>query len=241
MAMKTKEMKVEIWSDVTCPYCYMGKRNFENALSQFDDASGVEIIWKSFELAPGFKTQPDKNMHQLLSELKGIGLKQAIDLSDQVADAARQVGLEYNFHKAIPANSFNAHRLLHLARKHNLQDRLKESLFKAYFTDGRNIDDIPTLVELGEEIGLDASEVEDVLDSDWFSAEVNQDIKEAKSRGITSVPTFIFGDKLSLSGAHDSKAFVKLLEKVYAEWRIENVGSLPTVMDGQSCKIGEGC
>ena len=239
--MKTKEMKVEIWSDVTCPFCYIGKRNFENALSQFDDASGVEIIWKSFELAPGFKTQPDKNMHQLLSEMKGISLKQAIDMSDQVAGAARQVGLEYNFHKVIPANSFNSHRLLHLARKHNLQDKLKESLFRAYFTDGRNIDDIPTLVALGEEIGLDPTEIRDVLASDWFSAEVNQEMKAAKSRGITSVPAFIFEDKLTLSGTHDSKAFVKILEKVYAEWRIENAGSVPTVVEGQSCKIGEDC
>jgi predicted DsbA family dithiol-disulfide isomerase len=235
------KMKVEIWSDVTCPFCYIGKQNFERALSQFEDADGLEIIWKSFELAPGFKTQPDKNMHQLLAEIKGISLKQAIAMSDQVAAAASQVGLEYNFHKAIPANSFKSHRFLHLAREHNLQDRAKEMLFRAYFTDGKNIDDIPTLMTLGAEIGLDPAEIENVLESNWFGAEVNQDIREAESRGISSVPTFVFDGKLTVSGAQDSKNLLKIMEKAYADWRIENTPSELKIVEGQSCQIGENC
>jgi predicted DsbA family dithiol-disulfide isomerase len=234
-------MKVEIWSDVTCPFCYIGKQNFERAMSHFDDAADIQIIWRSFELAPGFKTQPDQNMHQLLAEIKGISLKQAIDMSDQVADAARQVGLEYNFHKVIPANSFKSHRYLHLASEKNRQNRAKESLFKAYFTDGKNIDETSTLMVLGEEIGIDPTEIKNVLESDKFSAEVNQDIEEAKNRSITSVPTFVFGDKLTVSGARDSKAFLKILKGAYAEWEIRNAGSVDTVAEGQSCKIGERC
>lgn len=239
--MKTNKMKVEIWSDTTCPFCYIGKRNFETALSQFENASGIDIQWKSFELAPGFKTQPDKNMHQLLAELKGISLQQAIDMSDQVAAAARRVGLEYDFHKAIPVNSFNSHRFLHLAKDHHLQNRAKESLFRAYFTDGRNIDDIPTLMFLGGEIGLDPSEVKNAFEDDRFQDEVNQDIREARNRGINSVPSFVFDNKLTITGAQSSEQFLKILAKAYREWQIENAGSALNFTEGQSCKIGQNC
>jgi predicted DsbA family dithiol-disulfide isomerase len=239
--MKTNKMKVEIWSDVTCPFCYIGKRNFESALSQFKGKDGVEIIWKSYELVPGIKTEAAKNVHQFLAEHKGISLEQSIKISDQVADIARQVGLVYNFHKAIPANSFNAHRSLHLAKKLNLQDKAKESLLEAYFTDGRNIDDIPTLIALGGEIGLDSAEVKKGLESDQYADEVNQDIFEAKQQGLTSVPSFVFDKKLTVSGAHNSKTFLELLEKTFAEWRVENPETNLIVKDEQSCTVDGHC
>ena len=234
-------MRVEIWSDVTCPFCYIGKRNFESALSEFKGTESIEIIWKSYELAPGFKTDAAKNVHQFLAAHKEISLEQSIRISDQVADIARQVGLVYNFHKAIPANSFNAHRLLHLSKNLKLQDKAKESLLEAYFTDGRNIDDIPTLIALGEEIGLDSTEVKNVLESDQYADEVNQDIFEAKQQGVTSVPTFVFDKKLKVSGAQNSKTFLELLEKTFAEWRIENPEANFIVTDEQSCTINGAC
>lgn len=239
--MVAKKMKIEIWSDITCPFCYIGKRKFENALLQFKNKDSLDIVWKSFELAPGFKTQPDKNMHQLLTELKGISLEQSISMSDQVADTASQVGLIYNFHKAIPANSFNAHRLIHLASDHNLQDKAKERLFNAYFTEGRNIDDIPTLIALGTEIGLDPTEVKNVFESNQYADEVKQDIHEAKQQGIASVPSFVFDKKLKVPGAQDTKAFLEILEKTFTEWRIENPESNFIVTEGQSCSIGGDC
>jgi len=238
--MKTK-MRVEIWSDVTCPFCYIGKRNFESALSEFKGTESIEIIWKSYELAPGFKTDAAKNVHQFLAAHKEISLEQSIRISDQVADIARQVGLVYNFHKAIPANSFNAHRLLHLSKNLKLQDKAKESLLEAYFTDGRNIDDIPTLIALGGEIGLDSTEVKNGLESDQYADEVNQDIFEAKQQGVTSVPSFVFDKKLTVSGAQNSKTFLELLEKTFAEWRVENPEANLIVTDEQSCTIDGGC
>ena len=180
-------------------------------------------------------------MHQFLAEHKGISLEQSIMISDQVADIARQVGLEYNFHKAIPANSFNAHRLLHLAKNHNLQDKAKESLLEAYFRDGRNIDDIPTLIALGGEIGLVSTEIKNGLESDQYADEVNQDIFEANQQGVTSVPSFVFDKKLTVSGAQNSKTFLEVLEKTFAEWRIENPETNLIVTDGQSCTIEGGC
>ena len=126
--MKTtaNKMKVEIWSDIMCPFCYIGKRKFETALSQFNHASDVKIVWKSFLLSPDMKTAPDKNIHQFLAEHKDISIEQARNLNNQVALSAQQNGLVYNFDKTIPANSFNAHRLSHLAKQHGLQEDAEE-------------------------------------------------------------------------------------------------------------------
>ncbi|MBC7830170.1 MAG: DsbA family oxidoreductase [Chitinophagaceae bacterium] len=234
-------MKVEIWSDVVCPFCYIGKRKFEDALSQFRNADDIEIAWKSFQLAPDMKTEPNKNLHQFLAEHKGMSLQQAIIASDQIANIARQVGLVYNFDKAIPANSFDANRFSHLAKHHELHDEAEESLFKAYFTEGRNIDDIPTLILLGREIGLDPTEVKAVLESNRYADEVRQDIYELRQVGVASVPFFVFDGKLSISGAQDSKAFLEALEKTFAEWQNKNAALKPMVTDDNFCKMGEDC
>jgi predicted DsbA family dithiol-disulfide isomerase len=215
-------MIVEIWSDLTCPFCYIAKRKFEGALLQFKNAASIEIVWKSFEVTPGFVTQPDNNMHQFLAGLKGISLEQSIEISKQVADIAAQLGLVYNFHKAIPTNSFNAHRFSHFAKQLNLQGQAEERLYKAYFTEGRNIDDIPTLIQLGKEIGLAPREIKNALESDQFADEVRQDIRAGKQLGVTSVPHFIFDRKAKMSGAQDSKVFLAILEKTFAEWQLEN-------------------
>jgi predicted DsbA family dithiol-disulfide isomerase len=240
-ATKTNKMKVEIWSDVVCPFCYIAKRKFESALSQFKDTTNIEIIWKSFQLAPDLITEPNNNLHQFLAEHNGMSLEQAMEVSDQVANAAKQVGLVYNFAKAIPANSFNANRLSHLAKHSDLQDQAEESLFKAYFTEGKNIDDIPTLIQLGKEIGLDTTEVKNTLESDRYADEVRQDIYEAKQAAVTSVPHFVFNTKMVVSGAQDSKTFLETLEKAFTEWQIENQKPNLIVTEGQSCKIGEDC
>lgn len=239
--MTNDKMKVEIWSDVTCPFCYIGKRKFEGALSQFKNAGSIEIIWKSFELAPGFKTEPIKDMYRFLAEHNGISLEQVKAMSSQLAGTAKEAGLQYNLDRAIPANSFNAHRLSHLAKHHHLQDEAEERLFKAYFTEGKNIDDIPTLIQLGKEIGLDTTEVKNVLESNQYADEVRQDIAEAQKAGVKSVPHFAFNGKPAISGAQDSKAFLEKLETAFTEWQSEKSLTDFTVTDGQACKIGEVC
>ncbi len=231
-------MKIEIWSDVSCPYCYMGKRQFEDALAQFKDRDSLVIDWKSFELAPGLKTQPEKNMNQFLAELKGISVEHAASLGDQLANSAKQFGLDYHFDKAIPTNTFNAHRLAHFAKEHHLQDQAKEALFKAYFTEGKNIDDIPTLITLGAEIGLDANELRAVLESDRYADKVHQDIAEARQLGVNSVPSFVFDGKVAIKGAQGSPAFVEALEKAFHNWRLRNPVSEE---EGMSCTVGETC
>lgn len=241
--MKTTEnkMKVEIWSDIMCPFCYIGKRKFETALSQFSHASDVEIVWKSFLLSPDMKTAPDKNIHQFLAEHKDISIEQARNLNNQVALSAQQNGLVYNFDKTIPANSFNAHRLSHLAKQHGLQDDAEEILFKAYFTDGKNIDDISTLIQLGVEIGIDENEVKTALENNSYADEVRQDVYLARQIGVRGVPFFLFNNKLAVTGAQDSSVFLNTLEKALSEWKKENSQSTTEIIDGQFCDTEGEC
>ncbi len=234
-------MKVEIWSDVVCPFCYIGKRKFETALSQFKDRADVEIEWKSFQLMPDMKTEPDINIHQLLAGRLGVGLQQATSMNEQVANTAKSVGLVYNFNKAIPANTFMAHRLSHLAKHYGLQDKAEELLFRAYFTDGKNIDAVNTLVQLAGDIGLDTTEARKVLESNQYADEVTQDINEARQLGAKGVPFFVLDRKVAVSGAQDSNAFLEALEKTFAEWRRNNPENKLEIIDGPVCKPGAKC
>lgn len=234
-------MKVEIWSDVTCPHCYTAKRKFETALSKFKHRDKIEVSWRSFELAPGLKTDPDKLLPQFLQELHNISREQVQGMIDRVTNAAKEVGLEFHLDKAIPANSFNAHRLSHLAKANGLQEKMEERMLKAYFTEGKNMADIQTLAALAKEIGLDAQEVKSVLESNKYEQEVYQDLNEARQSGITSVPRYVFNGSNIVTGVQDSKVYLDTLEKEFAAWQTQNVKPRPEVTDARSCKIGEDC
>ncbi len=208
-------MKIEIWSDIMCPFCYIGKRKFEVALAQFEHKDAVEIEWKSFLLSPEMKTDPTKNIHQFLADHKGISLDEATGMNDNVAHMAAQVGLEYNFDKTIPANSFNAHRFLHFTKQHGKQNEAEELLFKAYFTDGKNIDDAPTLMDFAEQLGLDAGALAQAMGSGEYTNEVIADIQEAQALGLQGVPFFVFDRKYGVSGAQDPATFLETLETAY--------------------------
>jgi len=241
MNRTNQKMQIEIWSDIMCPFCYIGKRNFENALAQFPYKEKTEVIWKSFQLVPDLKTQPGKNINQFLSEHKGISLQQATKLNDHVAFTARQIGLIYNFDKAIPANTFNAHRLSHLAKHYGLQNEIEEKLFAAYFSKGKNVDDIQTLVQIGIETGLDSAEVKNTLDSNKYTDEVRNDIYEAHQMDISGVPYFLFNNKHVVSGAQESYVFLETLEKSFLAWNKENPEKQTKVLHGQTCVPGEDC
>ena len=210
-------MKVEIWSDVMCPFCYIGKRKFELALEKFAHKEEVEIIWKSFQLDPSIQTDPTKTVHQFLAERKGINMQQAKQMNDNVTNIAKEVGIEFNFDKALVANSFDAHRFSHLAKQNGLQNEAEESLFKSYFTDGRNTADYDTLIQIGNDIGMESDEVKKVLQNDTFSDEVKHDIYEAEQFGISGVPFFVFDRKFAVSGAQSSDVFLQTLNKVWED------------------------
>lgn len=210
-------MKVEIWSDVMCPFCYIGKRRFENALAQFVHKDAVEVIWKSFQLNPDLKTNADKSTSEYLAEVKGWSVEEAKKMNDYVTDMAREVGLTYHLDKAVVANSFDAHRFSCFAKRFGLQDAAEERLFLAYFTEGKNTADHDTLVELGVEIGLKAEDVREMLNSNDGAAEVEQDIYEARQVGVRGVPFFVLGEKYAISGAQDTNLFLQALNKTWEE------------------------
>ncbi len=234
-------MKVEIWSDVMCPFCYIGKRKFEAALSQFPNQDEVEIVWKSFQLDPDQETVSDKSIQQHLAERKGMTLQQAQQMTDHVTGIAKQVGLTFHFSKAVIANSFDAHRFSHLAKKHGRQNEAEEALFAAYFTEGKNTADQDTLAQLGEKIGLDAEEVKDVLQSDQYTREVKTDIAEARQLGVQGVPFFVFNRKYAVSGAQESNVFLQAVETAFAEWKKSADESQLIVTQGAVCTPDGHC
>ncbi|AYB35791.1 DsbA family oxidoreductase [Chryseolinea soli] len=212
-------MKIEIWSDVMCPFCYIGKRKFESALSQFSHKDEVQLIWKSFQLAPEIETRIDKNIHQFLSEHKGMSIEEAKGMNDHVTQLARQVGLAYNFERSVVANSFNAHRFTHFSKQYNRQNEAEEILFRSYFTDGKNIDDYQTLIEMGKEIGLDTEALQTALENGSYADNVRADIDEARQVGVRGVPFFVFNRKYAISGAQESNAFLRAIQKSFDEWQ----------------------
>ena len=216
------KLKVQIWSDIMCPFCYIGKRKLEDALSQFENKDAVEIEWKSFQLDPNFIASPDDNTVDHLAEKYRKDRDWAESMVENTTQHAKTVGLDFHFEKAILANSFNAHRLSHLAKKHNLGNELEELLFKAYFTDGKDVNDLNTLTELGLEVGLEAKQFKQLLNSNAYGNEVKEDIKEANEIGVQGVPFFVFDNKYAISGAQPATLFLQTLEKVWEEGKFES-------------------
>lgn len=211
-------MQVNIWSDIRCPFCYIGKRKFEAALEKFPHKDKVEVIWRSFELDPNLITREDISMYDYFAELKGMTRDHAVQMNNQVSQAAKEIGLDFNIEQSVVANSFDGHRLIQLAKTQGLASEAEEALFKAHFTDGKNIDDRNVLLQLGVSIGLEESAVSRMYDSDAYAAEVNEDVKLAQSIGVRGVPFFVFNDKYAVSGAQSPEAFLEVLEKAFSEY-----------------------
>ena len=210
-------MKVDIWSDVRCPFCYIGKRKFEMALEKFGRKDEVEIEWHSFELDPNMKTQPEVNGIDYLAKIKGESREWAVEMNQRVADIAAEVGLQFDTESAVVANSFNAHRLIQLAKSNGLGNEIEEKLFIDYFTAGMNIDDREVLIEAGVSVGVDRLAIEMMLKSDSFTDEVRMDQKVAQQIGIQGVPFFVFDQKLAVSGAQSPETFLGAMEQALAK------------------------
>jgi protein disulfide-isomerase len=231
-------MKVDIWSDVRCPFCYIGKRKFEMALEKFPHKDGVKVEWHSFQLDPNLKTTSELSAIDHISEIKGISHEQALQMHRHVTSVAQEVGLDFDFDKAIVANSFNAHRLIQLAKTHGRGNEIEEQLFKAHFIEGKNIDDNEVLIQTGISAGLNEKEVREVLSSDAFAKEVKQDERQAQSIGVRGVPFFVLNDKYAVSGAQSPETFLEVLEQIWEEFEKEKK-TLITV-EGESCSA-DGC
>jgi predicted DsbA family dithiol-disulfide isomerase len=212
------KMKIEIWSDVMCPFCYLGKRKFENALAQFVDKEYIEVEWKGFQLNSALVTNPAISIQQYLSEHKGMSLEQVKQSQSYITQSGQTVGLDYHFDKVIVANTFKAQQLLKFAHTQNKQNEMEERLFEAFFTEGKNVDDMPTLVQLAVEAGLDTTGLPHALETNQYLAQVQTDIAEANALGIHAVPYFVFNRKLAVNGAQESTVFLETLRKAFADW-----------------------
>jgi protein disulfide-isomerase len=207
-------MKIEIWSDIMCPFCYIGKRQLESALTEFPN-NEFEIEWKSFQLDPTITPQSSKDVFTFLAERKGISVEESKEMHKGVTERAKSVGLDYNFDKAIISNSLEAHRIIQFAKTKNLGNEMEEIFFKAYFTEGRDLNDGPTLIELAVKSGLDQIQVLEVLkDENLFLDNVKNDISEAQQIGVQGVPFFVFDRKYAVSGAQPVEAFVNTIKEV---------------------------
>lgn len=235
-------MKIEIWSDIMCPFCYIGKRRLEAALKDFEYSDQIIVEWKSFLLNPDLVTDPHKSTLQYLSESKGWSLSQTKQISDQVVEMARGEGLEYKMEKTVVANAKSAHRVLQLSKTLGKGDAMKERLFKAYFTEGKNIDDKDTLVSLAAEVGLEKSRVETCLETDEFLDQLEQDIYESQLIGVRGVPFFVLDRKFGISGAQPKEVFEETIRKAWESHVKSN--SILNVSEGgrgEVCDLDGNC
>ncbi|MDR2270850.1 MAG: DsbA family oxidoreductase [Sphingobacterium sp.] len=211
-------MKIEIWSDIICPFCYIGLTKLELALQEFrDEETQTEITWKSYQLNPDFpEDAPGMPTYDYLVRTKGMSMDDVVAMTAQLSAQGRELGLTLNFDKAIVVNTKKAHRLIHFAQAHLKGTALKKSLFKAHFTDGLDVSDNAILVELAKQVGLPTQAVQEVLDHDTYAYDVSQDIQEGVNLGLRGVPFFVFDRKYAIPGAQPMEVFHNTIKECLA-------------------------
>ncbi|RLL42071.1 DsbA family oxidoreductase [Oceanobacillus piezotolerans] len=210
-------MKIEVWSDFVCPFCYIGKRRLEHAMEKFSHRDNIVLEYKSYQLDPTAKHIPGKDFYQTFSELKGLPLNQVKAMNGQVGEQAAAIGLTYNFDTMKYANTFDAHRAAKFAETKGKGKEITERFLYAYFTESKLMSDHDTLAELAEEVGLDKEEVKEVMESNRYAKEVREDINVAHQIGVRGVPFFVFNEKYAVSGAQPEEVFHEVLNKVWEE------------------------
>ena len=232
-------MKVDIWSDVVCPFCYIGKRRLEEALEGFAHRDEVEVVWHSFQLDPSAQAIPEVSTVDMLAAKYGMTREQAVASQESLAANAATVGLEFNWQQTKAGNTLHAHRLIHFAATEGRADAMKERLLRAYFTEGEQIGDREVLVRLAAEVGLDEARAREVLVSGLHTDDVRADIAQAQAYGIRGVPFFVIDGKYGISGAQPTPVFAQALDQAWTEAHplqmVHTDGG--GACDGDSCAI----
>ena len=210
-------MKVEIWSDIACPWCYVGKRRFEGALREFEHAGDVEVVWRSFELDPQAPPVHAAPQNELLARKYGLPLERVRAMNERLTGEARKEGLDFHLDRVRVGNTFDAHRLVHLAAESGRAAEMKERLMRAYFSDGATVGEAETLRRLAAEVGLDVQRVDEVLRSDEYAAAVRADEARARELGVTGVPFFAIDERYGVSGAQPAEVLLGALRQAYEE------------------------
>ena len=236
------DVKIEIWSDVVCPWCYIGKRRIENALAEFEHADEVEVHWRSYQLDPGAPTTPTERTATMLARKYGQSPAGAQQMQDRVEAVAAEEGLVYRLSETMHLNTVDAHRLLHLAHRqggNELQGQVKEALLQAYFTEARNVADHDVLREVAVGAGLDAARVDEVIAGTEFTDDVHADVEQAQAYGASGVPFFVIDEKYGVSGAQPKEVFSQVLERAWSESH-PRIEVLATGDGGEACGP-DGC
>ena len=215
-------MRIEVWSDIACPFCYIGKRRLEGALARFPHRDEVRIEWRSFQLQPQLVTDPSRRLNEFLAQSKGLSLAQVAQMQAHVRAMGESEGIHFAMDRVVVANTFTAHRLLQFAQAEGAGDAMKDRLLEAYFTEGANVDDSDTLVALATDVGLAAERVAPLLASDAFADDVRRDLAEARQLRISGVPFFLFDRAYAIGGAQPPELFDQALARAHAEWRSGN-------------------
>ena len=238
------KMKIEVWSDIMCPYCYIGKLHYEKALEQFEYKDQIELEWKAFLLNPDLPNK-GKGMPVMdyLHNTVGVSEEDTKKMNEQIAQLAKENGIESNLENAVAANTLDAHRLIKLAATKGVDSKVMQLLSKAYFEEAKDYSDHAILIEIGISAGLDKKEIEKLLASDDYAYEVKQDIQEANNLGFDTVPTFLFNRKHALVGSQPVGAFIKTLQKAYLKWKKQDLKQTEAVdvTQGKFCSIDGTC
>lgn len=233
-------MKIDIWSDTRCPFCFVGKKNFEKALQSFAHKDQVEVLWHSFQLDPNMKTDLSKNHYEYLSQIKGFPMAQIMQMHENLIQAGKNAGIDFNFDEVKVSNSFKSQMLVQLAKEKGKANEMEELLFEAYFILGKDIDDAEVLSEIGEKLGFSKGEITEAIQSAEFKSLVNEDIDAASDLGIRGVPFFVFNQKYAISGAQPTHLFSEVLEKSWTEFS-ESESKIDIRQEGGSCDVGGNC
>lgn len=232
-------MRVEIWSDVVCPWCYIGKRNFEAALERFEHRDEVGVVWRAFELDPRAPAVREGDYASRIARKYGIPLGEARAKLARMTSAAAEVGLDFRFDRAQPGNTFDAHRLIHLGAARGIQDAVKERLLLATFTEGETIGERATLLRLAVDAGLDEAEATAVLDGDAYADDVREDEVRAAAMDISAVPFFVIDGTFGIPGAQPTDTFLSVLQRAWDRTHAPAL-VIPTASDGPGCE-GDDC
>ncbi len=229
-------MKIEVWSDYVCPFCYIGKRKLENALEETGLADHVEVIYKAYQLDPNTPTDATASMHEGLAKKYNMSVDEAKNMTNSIAIQAKEVELDYDFENMKVVNTLNAHRLAKLADQEDVGGEVSEHLMRAHFIDAESIGSDEVLIRIAEEAGIDEARTKAMLASDEFTADVKADIAEAAQLGVQGVPFFVINRKYAISGAQPTETFVEALQKVAEEDGIQPGFKMLNKNDGGVCK-----
>jgi predicted DsbA family dithiol-disulfide isomerase len=233
-----KKLRLDVWSDIACPWCYVGKRRLEAALARFPQRDAVEVVWRAFELDPSAPRERERTVSyaERIAKKYGSSVADAEGMITRMSDVARADGLDFHFEKIRPGNTFDAHRVLHLAADRGRQDAVKERFLRGYMTEGEAIGDPEVLVRLAAEAGLDAEEVRAALADDAYAREVRTDEAEASDLGIRGVPFFVIGGRYAVSGAQPAELLLRALVQAWSELEAKPV----PLAEGAACGP-DGC